>query len=308
MKCKYCGNEIEHGSLFCGYCGKEQLQSKRCIKCGHEIDAEARFCNFCGASQTIVQEQILQQKQSVAISAKISNGEQTRQVSAKTGRNSSLLKIIGIIIIVIIGGVSFHSYQQYKMDYKANHQCQETELIALQGGKRGTSNPQNEDSPNNESQIIKKRLESIFSKIASMERDGYSEGDITEPDKKFLTKDFLDARKLYIEGIKNAPGSRHFWMDMWTHAISGQIERGPSKNTKIESVDIISEKDAKVNVVFDVLNPENKPETAIFILLKVDGKWLIDDIINEGSSTKESCKKYYKDMKVLKQSMSETEV
>jgi hypothetical protein len=297
MKCRFCGNEIEDGSLFCGYCGKEQPKVKACIKCGREIDAEARFCDFCGASQTIVQEQKLQQKGSTPITAKSSNEEPTKQESAKTSRKSSLYKIVGAIIIVIFGCIAFYIYRQYKMDYDAKHQVSELTIIQEQRQKANKS--QNNDFSNDESQVIKRRLENIFSEIASMERDGYSEGDITEPDKKFLTKDFLDARKLYIEGINIAPGSRHFWMDMWTHAISGQIEREPSKNTKIESVDVISEKNAKVNVVFDVLNPENKPETAIFILLKVNGEWLVDDIINEGSSTKESCRKYYKDMKEL---------
>lgn len=305
MKCKFCGNEIEQDSLFCSYCGKEQLQSKRCIKCGQEIDADAKFCDFCGASQSMTREQKLQQKRSTVIAAKSSNGAPIKKEFVKTDRNSSWLKIAGIIIFVIVGGVSLYIYRQYKMDYATKHQAQIqlTELAALAEEKKEAIKAQNE-----ESQVIKQRLESIFSEIASMERDGYSEGDITDPDQKFLTKDFLDARKQYIEGIKIAPGSRHFWMDMWTHAISGQIEREPSKNTMVEDVDIISEKSAKVNIVFDVQNPENKPETAIFVLLKVGKKWLIDDIINEGSSTKESCRKYYKDMKELKQSMSETEV
>ena len=305
MKCKFCGNEIEQGSLFCSYCGKEQLQSKRCIKCGHEIDADAKFCDFCGASQSMTREQKLQQKRSTVIAAKNSNEAPIKKEFVKTDRNSSWLKIAGIIIFVIIASVSLYTYWQYKTDYAAKHQAQIqiTELAAMSEEKKEAIKAQNE-----ESQVIKQRLESIFSEIESMERDGYSEGDITDPDQKFLTKDFLDARKQYIEGIKIAPGSRHFWMDMWTHAISGQIEREPSKNTKVEDVDIISEKSAKVNIVFDVQNPENKPETAIFVLLKVGKIWLIDDIINEGSSTKESCRKYYKDMKELKQSMSEMEV
>lgn len=53
MRCKFCGNEIEEGSLFCGYCGKEQPKVKYCVQCGHEIDADAEFCGYCGAKQTI---------------------------------------------------------------------------------------------------------------------------------------------------------------------------------------------------------------------------------------------------------------
>jgi RNA polymerase subunit RPABC4/transcription elongation factor Spt4 len=52
MKCRFCGNEIEDGSLFCGYCGKEQPKVKYCIQCGHEIDADAEFCGYCGAKQS----------------------------------------------------------------------------------------------------------------------------------------------------------------------------------------------------------------------------------------------------------------
>lgn len=51
MKCKYCNNEIDEGSVFCGYCGKKQPEVKYCIKCGQEISPDDVFCGFCGASQ-----------------------------------------------------------------------------------------------------------------------------------------------------------------------------------------------------------------------------------------------------------------
>ena len=51
MKCKYCGQEIDKGSLFCGYCGKQQPQTKKCINCGQEIDINYVFCGYCGTKQ-----------------------------------------------------------------------------------------------------------------------------------------------------------------------------------------------------------------------------------------------------------------
>ena len=53
MKCKYCGKEIDEGSIFCGYCGKKQPMVKHCIKCGQEIGLDDAFCGFCGASQNV---------------------------------------------------------------------------------------------------------------------------------------------------------------------------------------------------------------------------------------------------------------
>ena len=53
MKCKYCGQEIDKGSIFCGYCGKQQPKVKYCVKCGQEIGLDDVFCGYCGASQNV---------------------------------------------------------------------------------------------------------------------------------------------------------------------------------------------------------------------------------------------------------------
>ena len=53
MKCKYCGKEIDEGSMFCGYCGKQQPKVKYCTKCGQEIGLDDTFCGYCGTSQNI---------------------------------------------------------------------------------------------------------------------------------------------------------------------------------------------------------------------------------------------------------------
>ncbi len=48
MKCIYCNNEIDEGSSFCGYCGKQQPNVKYCVKCGTELNGQMRFCPKCG--------------------------------------------------------------------------------------------------------------------------------------------------------------------------------------------------------------------------------------------------------------------
>ena len=53
MKCKFCGQEIDEGSVFCGYCGKKQPVVRCCVKCGREIGLNDSFCGYCGASQNI---------------------------------------------------------------------------------------------------------------------------------------------------------------------------------------------------------------------------------------------------------------
>ena len=55
MKCKFCGKEIDEGSMFCGYCGKQQPKVKYCVKCGKEIDPDDSFCGYCGTAQNIVE-------------------------------------------------------------------------------------------------------------------------------------------------------------------------------------------------------------------------------------------------------------
>lgn len=51
MKCIFCGQTIDEGSMFCSYCGKPQPKVKNCVKCGQEIGIDDVFCGYCGASQ-----------------------------------------------------------------------------------------------------------------------------------------------------------------------------------------------------------------------------------------------------------------
>ena len=141
MKCRFCGNEIEDGSLFCGYCGKEQPKMKYCVQCGREIDADAEFCGYCGAKQTIADNT----KESVAQTEPISeaqvspcqeetsfqvasaeNEPQTNPVEETVPTNSSeedngeinsspnsskkviILSIVGIVLLIGVGVFLFN--------------------------------------------------------------------------------------------------------------------------------------------------------------------------------------------------------
>ena len=88
MKCKYCGQEIDKGSLFCGYCGKQQPQTKKCINCGQEIDINYVFCGYCGTKQNA-------QDSEHTVSAKndapiIHEKEPSESVSMPSAENSEL--------------------------------------------------------------------------------------------------------------------------------------------------------------------------------------------------------------------------
>lgn len=63
MRCWNCNEELEDGSLFCSFCGKEQNldtdnsyveseedkdEAKRCPFCGGLLEEDAQFCIFCG--------------------------------------------------------------------------------------------------------------------------------------------------------------------------------------------------------------------------------------------------------------------
>lgn len=56
VKCPYCGGEINYGSTFCNFCGKnvENFVSEKkegtafCTNCGTALEAGAAFCTSCG--------------------------------------------------------------------------------------------------------------------------------------------------------------------------------------------------------------------------------------------------------------------
>lgn len=48
MPCTNCGKEIPANSRFCGFCGSEQLLSRKCTACNREINGDPRFCPYCG--------------------------------------------------------------------------------------------------------------------------------------------------------------------------------------------------------------------------------------------------------------------
>lgn len=141
MKCRFCGNEIEDGSLFCGYCGKEQPKVKYCIQCGHEIDADAEFCCYCGGKQTIADniEESVAQVESISetkdssqedvpypdvpvesepqtypveevdsISSEEDNNDMAS--SPNNSKKTTILSIVGIILLIGVGVLLFNKY------------------------------------------------------------------------------------------------------------------------------------------------------------------------------------------------------
>lgn len=88
MKCKYCGQEIDKGSLFCGYCGNQQPQTKKCINCGQEIDINYVFCGYCGTKQNAQDsEHTVSTKNDAPI---IHENEPSKSVSMPSAGNSEL--------------------------------------------------------------------------------------------------------------------------------------------------------------------------------------------------------------------------
>lgn len=53
VKCPYCGGEINYGSTFCNFCGKNvesyvPENTVFCTNCGTALEAGAAFCTGCG--------------------------------------------------------------------------------------------------------------------------------------------------------------------------------------------------------------------------------------------------------------------
>ena len=58
MFCTMCGNEVQDGAKFCGYCGRAvQVLEKRCAVCGTALKDGMKFCPECGRAVTVRQEQ-----------------------------------------------------------------------------------------------------------------------------------------------------------------------------------------------------------------------------------------------------------
>jgi len=133
MKCRFCGNEIEDGSLFCGYCGKEQPKMKYCVQCGREIDADAEFCGYCGRKQSVNEastpiadakndyanlvndsKQELQSSNDIASNeapkqAEITNNDINSYTDEDETNSSKKWYIIGAIVLITVLGVYFYS-------------------------------------------------------------------------------------------------------------------------------------------------------------------------------------------------------
>ena len=111
MKCKYCGQEIDDGSLFCGYCGKQQPQTKICINCGQEIDINDVFCGYCGHK--------LEESNSVNESKKESSLNQER--TSSHNRKPAMIVIIASVVLASIGGgLFFYNHSKNKVEYSTD--------------------------------------------------------------------------------------------------------------------------------------------------------------------------------------------
>ena len=93
MKCQYCGQEIDEGSVFCGYCGKKQPEVKYCIKCGQEIGLEDIYCGYCGTSQVVDKTEVAvtdaQQEEQQLQSTSQANGKKIEEISARETKEVS---------------------------------------------------------------------------------------------------------------------------------------------------------------------------------------------------------------------------
>lgn len=101
MKCKYCGQDIDDASLFCGYCGKQQPKVKTCIKCSKELEVEDRWCGYCGAVQIIRNESI--EKDLIETPTSTSN-----DTGVKSSKISKKIIIGGIVIILVLIGFGIY--------------------------------------------------------------------------------------------------------------------------------------------------------------------------------------------------------
>ena len=83
MKCKYCGKELEEGTLFCSNCGQKVSESKNiCINCGAKIEEGASFCLNCGIKL---------------------NNDSSSTMSSKKGKWLKVVILCGILVLAYIG-------------------------------------------------------------------------------------------------------------------------------------------------------------------------------------------------------------
>lgn len=262
MKCKFCGKEIEEGSLFCGYCGKEQSKVKYCVQCGREIDADAEFCGYCGAKQSASETEVpisiedgkdnsvnivpdLKQdspniehlKSSNDIAPEVSlkqvettNYDSTSYTNENDNTNSSKKKWYLIGAIAIIAGLGIYFYS---------------------GNKNSTNSIDSNYVAGESTSVLKTRMQEILSEAIKNSEDSTLY-------KKYCTADFGKVFDDYKKSQKqvydtNVPPSMDNFYNIWDCGLTGGHGgpyREPSTEFEVISDTLLSETKGEVVVSF----------------------------------------------------------
>lgn len=303
MKCKFCGKEIEEGSLFCGYCGKEQSKAKCCVQCGREIDADAEFCGYCGAKQSASETEVpvpiednkydsvnivpdLKQdspniehlKSSNDIAPEVSlkqvettNYDSTSYTNENDNTNSSKKKWYLIGAIAIIAGLGIYFYS---------------------GNKNSTNSIDSNYVAGESTSVLKTRMQEILSEAIKNSEDSTLY-------KKYCTADFGKVFDDYKKSQKqvydtNVPPSMDNFYNIWDCGLTGGHGgpyREPSTEFEVISDTLLSETKGEVVVSFkpapaEENGLEGSELNATYLLNLVNGTWLIDDVKIEDASIK----------------------
>ena len=319
MKCKYCGKEIDEGSVFCGYCGKKQPEVKYCIKCGHEIGLDDAFCGYCGASQNIekIEKNIaadVQEIQEVQNSANVTDTAQEAKVldeepvicSEDDGSKTACLQESSELENNPDKPISSNNNVQEpveteKVSYNKSFLIiiLTVLVLALIGGfwshfssKSGmTEEALDSDSIYTNDNIevsaidtieaaIVPTEEEITARIEYMFKEVYENG--KDGDSDFLTTEYKTLLKREQEVT---PDGEIGYIDS-DHWIQGQDSENPSMT--VQSVEI---SDLRAIAKVKIYNFGYSTDVEL-VLIKERGDWYIDDFIGMYGSEKEGLKDY----------------
>ena len=303
MKCKFCGKEIEEGSLFCGYCGKEQSKVKYCVQCGREIDADAEFCGYCGAKQSASETEVpvpiednkydsvnivpdskqdtpnIEPPKSSNDIVSEENPKQTETTNYDSNSytnendkiNSSKKKWYLIGAIAIIAGLGIYFYS---------------------GNKNSTNSIDSNYVAGESTSVLKARMQEILSEAIKNSEDSTLY-------KKYCTADFGKVFDDYKKSQKqvydtNVPPSMDNFYNIWDCGLTGGHGgpyREPSTEFEVISDTLLSETKGEVVVSFkpapaEENGLEGSELNATYLLNLVNGTWLIDDVKIEDASIK----------------------
>lgn len=303
MKCVFCGKEIEEGSLFCGYCGREQPKVKYCVQCGREIDADADFCGYCGAKQSVDEASVPiadtnndyanivnESKQDVLniepqkssddiVSEEVpkltetTNYDNNSYTIENDDANSSKKKwyIIGAIAIIAVLGIYFYS-----------------------GNKNSTDSIDSNSVAGESTSVLKARMQEMLSEAIKNSEDSTLY-------KKYCTADFRKVFEDYRKSQKqvydtNVPPSMDNFYNIWDCGLTGGHGgpyREPSTEFEVISDTLLSETKGEVVVSFKPAPVDDEEDglegselNATYLLNLVNGSWLIDDVKIEDASVK----------------------